>query len=280
MDTNQLLAFIANHWILWSLLVAILVALSIEPLLQRLRGIRKISVFESTRLINQENARVIDIREEKDFAKEHILDSLSAPLANLPNRLKALDELKGHPLILVWSAGQQSMRAAGQLRRQGHKHVYVLRGGIESWREAKMPLFSGHAKATPKAKSPSPAEPQPDAGTASDDKAAPEAGTVSETGAAPENGAPPETGTPTAEAGAQSESAPPSTETGTAPEGVKQPETSSPPAEAGPQPEPKAPPGAGAQPEAKQSKPPSRAKSGKKPKSRKKTRPAKKSKAK
>ena len=147
MDTYRLFEFLTNHWILSLLLVAVLLALAIDPLLRRLRGIIKASPVEATRLINQEDAPVIDIREEKEFDKEHILDSLNIPLSKLSKRLESLDNFKGHPLIVIWGTGQRVFRAAGQLRRRGHKPIYVLQGGIESWQQANMPLFSGKTKA-------------------------------------------------------------------------------------------------------------------------------------
>lgn len=200
MDTNRLFEFLTNHWVLSLLLVVILIALSIEPLLRRLRGIKRVSAVESTRLINQENAQVIDIREDKEFAKEHILDSRSVPLTSFPNRVEALDSLKGYPLILVWTTGQQAMRAASQLHKRGHKPVYVLQGGIESWREAKMPLFSGNAKTKvslqPKLSkqrevtAQSEATVQPEASKQPEVTAQPEARTSPEISAAPETSRP------------------------------------------------------------------------------------------
>lgn len=148
MDINRIFEFLTNHWVLSLLLVVILIALSIEPLLRRLRGIKRVSVVIATRLINQENAQVIDLREDKEFTKEHILGSRNVPLTSLylPNRIESLDSFKGRPLILIWTTGQQVMGAAGQLRKRGHKPIYVLQGGVETWREAKMPLFSGNTK--------------------------------------------------------------------------------------------------------------------------------------
>jgi rhodanese-related sulfurtransferase len=162
MDTNRLFEFLANHWILSSLLVVILIALAIDPLLRRLRGIRSVSVVEATRLINQENAQVIDIREEKEFSKGHLLDSQNIPLSKLSKRLETLNNLKGQPLLIVWATGQRAVSVAGQLYKQGHKPIYLLQGGIESWREANMPLFSSNAKATAKPKEKVSVQPQPE----------------------------------------------------------------------------------------------------------------------
>jgi rhodanese-related sulfurtransferase len=146
MDTNRLFEFLTNHWILSILLIAVLLALAIDPLLRRLRGIRKVSAVEATRLINRENALVIDIREENEFNKEHILDSINVPLSKLSKRLESLDNFKDRPLVVIWGTGQGVLHATGQLSRGGHKLIYMLQGGIESWRQANMPLFSGKAK--------------------------------------------------------------------------------------------------------------------------------------
>src|SRR5699024_7210466 len=126
MDINHLSEFLTHHWILSLSLIAILLALAMDPLLRWLRGVRKVSAVEVTRLINQENAQIIDIREEKEFDKEHILDSFNLPFSMFFKRLESLDGFKGRPLVVVWGIGQRAMYVAGQLSRQGHKAVYVL----------------------------------------------------------------------------------------------------------------------------------------------------------
>ncbi|BAW79387.1 rhodanese-like protein [Candidatus Nitrosoglobus terrae] len=141
-NISRIFEFLTNHWILSTLLIGVLLALAVDPLLRRLRGIRKISTIETTRLINQENAVVIDIREEKEFDKEHILDSINIPLSHFSKRLEKLDQFKDRPLVMVWGIGQGILPVTSQLSRRGHKAIYMLQGGMESWREANMPLFS------------------------------------------------------------------------------------------------------------------------------------------
>ncbi|CAH9014064.1 rhodanese-like domain-containing protein [Candidatus Nitrosacidococcus sp. I8] len=143
---NRLFEFFTNHWMLSVSLVAIIAALAVDPIVRRRRGIRTISVVEITRLINQENAQVVDIREGKDFDKEHILDSMNAPLSTFITGIARLDRFKDRPLILIWGIGQSVLNIAAQLSKRDHKAIYIIEGGIETWRQADMPLFSGRDK--------------------------------------------------------------------------------------------------------------------------------------
>ncbi len=82
----------------------------------------------------------VDIREIFEFDKEHILDSINIPLSNLSDcAMKLKDPNK--PIILVHSRGQHVLAAVKQLRKSGFVEVYILNGGLDSWKEAKFPLF-------------------------------------------------------------------------------------------------------------------------------------------
>jgi rhodanese-related sulfurtransferase len=133
--------FLVNHWILATLFVVLSSMLMSDSLNQKLSGMTPISTAQAVQLVNQQKGLFLDIREKEEFSKEHIADSISMPLSTLADNIASLKD-KSQPIILVCASGQRSRSAAKQLTKNDFTHIYVLTGGLNSWKEAKLPLFS------------------------------------------------------------------------------------------------------------------------------------------
>ncbi|MDT8283739.1 MAG: rhodanese-like domain-containing protein [Gammaproteobacteria bacterium] len=134
--------FIVNHWILVTLFVVLSWLVFSDTINRKLSGSRPLGATEAVRLVNQRKGRFIDVREQNEYEKEHIADSLHAPLSTLADSLGELKD-PAQPLVIVCaSGGQRARTAAKQLRSKGFTEVYVLTGGVPAWKEAKLPLFS------------------------------------------------------------------------------------------------------------------------------------------
>ncbi|MBI3344592.1 MAG: rhodanese-like domain-containing protein [Gammaproteobacteria bacterium] len=140
---QQLSTFVIAHWELFLALVIILALLLTSGLSQKMLGFKEVEPQEAVRLINQQGATVLDVREEKEFHEGHIVHAISAPLENLEARLPALEDYKDKPIIIACQTGERSARAAALLRKQGFTTPYKLAGGLRAWREAKLPLSKG-----------------------------------------------------------------------------------------------------------------------------------------
>ncbi len=132
--------FIINNWILFTALLVIVALLLSDGLAQKMLGFKEASPQEAARLINREDAAVLDVREEQDFKQGHIVHAVSIPLASLEGRTAELEKLKSKPVIVSCQNGQFSARAATILRKQGFQQVYKLAGGLLAWKDAKFPL--------------------------------------------------------------------------------------------------------------------------------------------
>jgi len=132
--------FIVNHWILVTAFVVLASLVMSEQLNRRISGITPIGTAQAIQVVNQQKGIFLDIRETSEFAKEHIADSINLPLSKLAEDSSLKDASK--PIILICVSGQRSRSAAKQLHAKGFSDVYVLTGGLNSWKEAKLPLFS------------------------------------------------------------------------------------------------------------------------------------------
>jgi rhodanese-related sulfurtransferase len=111
------------------------------PLLKgRVSGARELTPTEAVLLINRENALVLDVRDEAEFAGGHIADARNIPLSQLAGRIGELDKYKQKPLLVNCLGGVRSGNACGVLKKAGFTSLYNLKGGIGAWNQANLPL--------------------------------------------------------------------------------------------------------------------------------------------
>ncbi|HHS83337.1 MAG TPA: rhodanese-like domain-containing protein [Gammaproteobacteria bacterium] len=135
---QQLLPFISNHWELF-LALAVICALLIYQTFSG-SSAKSISPQEAIRMINHEQAVVLDVREPSEIKTGKILDSVTVPLATLDQQIDKLKKYKDSPIIVACQSGSRSARACGILRKRGFESVYNLQGGIMAWTSANLPL--------------------------------------------------------------------------------------------------------------------------------------------
>jgi len=137
---EQVIEFAGNHPLLSGGFVAVLLALIGTELAARMRKFREVSSAEAIRLMNRENAAVIDISAKNDFDRGHIVAALHVPMSQIAESNKPLIKLRDRPVIVCCKTGQNSPQAAGKLVALGFNSVYVLRGGMAQWRHDQQPV--------------------------------------------------------------------------------------------------------------------------------------------
>lgn len=98
---------------------------------------------EVTRLINRDDAQVIDIRPQNDFENGHIIDALHINVDDLSNQVDKLKKYKDKGLIICCASGAVSVKEARKLINEGFEKAYCLKGGMMSWQQANLPLTKG-----------------------------------------------------------------------------------------------------------------------------------------
>jgi rhodanese-related sulfurtransferase len=137
--------FIGNHPILSLAFIGIGIALVANEVSRYTRGFKSLTPAELTRLINQENALVVDVSPINDFEKGHIVGSRHVAMSQFDPENKSLAKVREHPVAVVCRNGTQSGQAAKRLVKAGFTRVCVLDGGIAAWQQAEMPLARGKA---------------------------------------------------------------------------------------------------------------------------------------
>jgi rhodanese-related sulfurtransferase len=92
----------------------------------------EISAMEAQALLNQKQARLIDVREPWELATTHVEGCVAMPMGEVPAR--AHQELDPEErLVVMCHHGVRSMNVTVWLRQQGFEQVQSLRGGIDAW---------------------------------------------------------------------------------------------------------------------------------------------------
>jgi rhodanese-related sulfurtransferase len=134
MDTQ----FIQDNWMLVALAVASGAMLAWTFIGSKLSGIEQADTLKATRLFN-DDALILDVREDKEFASGHIPKAKHIPLGKLGSRMQELDKFKSQPILVTCRSGQRSARACGMLKKAGFETVYNQAGGILAWERANLP---------------------------------------------------------------------------------------------------------------------------------------------
>ena len=118
------MAFISGGMLMW-------------PMVARRQGGASLNNVGATRLINDSNAQVLDVRAANEFTSGHLTNAKNIPLVDLSKRI---DEVKkDKPVIVVCARGTSAAKAAVDLRKAGIAEVFVLDGGLQGWVDAGLP---------------------------------------------------------------------------------------------------------------------------------------------
>lgn len=115
-------------------------AMLVWPLVRRSAGGASVNTLEATQLINRQDALLLDVREQAEFAQSHILNSRGLPLSQLEARVGDIEKFKDKPVIVYCATGSRSSAAATALRKHGFSNVVNLSGGFAAWQQAGLPV--------------------------------------------------------------------------------------------------------------------------------------------
>lgn len=121
------LALISGAMLLWNLVGT------------KVSGVEQADVLKATRLYN-DDALVLDVREDKEYAAGHIPKARHIPLGQLAGRLGELDKFKDKPILVTCRSGSRSAHACRTLKKAGFQTVYNQAGGIIAWERANLPV--------------------------------------------------------------------------------------------------------------------------------------------
>ena len=108
------------------------------------KRVRELTVDDvKAKLDRGEKFLLVDVREESEFAKDHLPNSIHLGKGVIERDIEERVPDTATPLVLYCGGGYRSALAADNLQKMGYTNVISMDGGIRVWREKGFPLTKG-----------------------------------------------------------------------------------------------------------------------------------------
>ena len=131
--------FLQDNWMLVALALISGAMLAWSFVGAKLSGVEQADTLKATRLFN-DDALVLDVREDKEYAAGHIPRAKHIPLGQLANRIREIESHKDKPVLVTCRSGNRSAHACRILKKAGFTKVFNQAGGIIAWERANLPV--------------------------------------------------------------------------------------------------------------------------------------------
>ena len=95
------------------------------------------------KLDDGEKFLLVDVREESEFAKDHLPGAIHLGKGIIERDIEARVPELNTEVVLYCGGGFRSALAADNLQKMGYTNVISMDGGIRDWREKNYPLVKG-----------------------------------------------------------------------------------------------------------------------------------------
>lgn len=106
---------------------------------EKRRGGKTLTTHEVTRLMNNDEAVVVDLREAAEFKKGHIVNAINIPFKRVDERWEELLPSQEKTIVLVDKMGQHT-GSVGSILRGKEFTVGRLGGGMVEWQNQNLPV--------------------------------------------------------------------------------------------------------------------------------------------
>jgi len=130
-----------NFWWLGLLLLGFVLFLYLKKLAKTFGGNAiEIKADQVAKLVEEDQATMIDLAEKTTFEKGHIPGAVNMPgITFIDGSVGELDD-KTKPVILIPMKGLIPMPVIEYLNDAGVAEVYIFKGGLKEWKDSGLPL--------------------------------------------------------------------------------------------------------------------------------------------
>ena len=108
------------------------------------KRIRETNVDEvKARLDRGEQFVLIDVREESEYAKDHLPGAIHLGKGVIERDIEQRVPDPKTPIVLYCGGGFRSALSADNLQKMGYTNVLSMDGGVRGWREKGLPMTKG-----------------------------------------------------------------------------------------------------------------------------------------
>lgn len=139
---DQILEFAGNNTLLVVMLMISFFVLIFSELRRKASGMVAVEPVAAVQLINNDGV-VLDLRSNEAYSRGHIVNAKNFPYDEFEAHKSKIERLKNKPIVAVCDAGMTSTRAVTALRNSGFESIYGLKGGMNAWSQAGLPVVTG-----------------------------------------------------------------------------------------------------------------------------------------
>lgn len=132
--------FVHDNWIVIVVMLASGGMLLWQTFARGAGARNEIGTVEATRLINRNDAFLLDLRETSEYEGERLPNALQLPLSQLEGRAKELTRYVKRPVIAYGGRANRARLATRALEKLGFGEIFVLKGGLRAWKDAGLPV--------------------------------------------------------------------------------------------------------------------------------------------
>ncbi|MDC1208285.1 rhodanese-like domain-containing protein [Litorivicinus sp.] len=137
---QEFIEFSQENWVLMVLWIS---AVGTLYYTETKKAGKSVNTTEATRMINHDNALILDIREKKDFALGHISGAHNLPASIFDAKASEIDRYKSRQVIVVCKMGTSAGSIVKSMKKRGFENVVRLAGGISEWTATSLPVKKG-----------------------------------------------------------------------------------------------------------------------------------------
>ena len=132
--------FMTEYWYLFAMLFVVVFLLGMDPAQRGPGGSKTLTPSQLPQLQYREKAVVVDLNEKDQFKQGHISQAINVPYSMFADSMGKLRKYQHKPVILVCENGNNSRKAVSVLKKNDFSSIYVLSGGLVSWKKENLPI--------------------------------------------------------------------------------------------------------------------------------------------
>ncbi len=99
-------------------------------------SIQVLSISQFEKMAAKKKSKIIDVRTPEEVAEGHLADATTINFLSPDFASQVIGLNKKRTYLLYCRSGSRTRKAADAMQKMGFKHVYMLEGGINAWKEA------------------------------------------------------------------------------------------------------------------------------------------------
>lgn len=99
-------------------------------------SIQVLSIAQFEKIATKKNSQILDVRTPEEVAEGHLADATTINYLSPDFTSQVAGLNKKGTYLLYCRSGARTRKAADAMQKMGFKHVYMLEGGINAWKEA------------------------------------------------------------------------------------------------------------------------------------------------